>query len=376
MSTTEEQFEITNVNSLNYRKSLISTASVVGNGRKSVPLDFSSESSFNPLLTTKEINNVNELFPSSLRDDIQTIVSLIQKYFEFENISDHGGNAKYINTLHEIRNIDAIDIDNSIELRKWFFEFSRSSQLLTKLKIDPRTYLKYISTMLQQKGTFDGARSFFRLIYNKAPIIYIPWEDVLITSDGEWNGEAQYRISLDGSGSELKGFVLSKGTFATNDGFLSENKVLQDSYYYQQYSYDIKIDEPGYDWDTIFKELMHPAGFLLFSTFILILFAEEKSQSLSMPYFQYGKIDILTKLVNILIQTNTLEFTANDVFILLKFILISISSNTGITNNKELSTRFIFYDTTTIEEYGDLSIAGIETGVFNTGSYIIDVGSP
>jgi hypothetical protein len=374
MPTEEElqQLPITNVNALKSKKVLISTAKLKGGGIASIPLSTSSTSLNNPLNSAKEILSVNELFPVGLRQEIQTLVTLLEKYYLFENSSDKSGISASINTLSEKRNIDSIDVDSDEEtIIKWFYEYGRSFFAAKNLKIDKRIFLKYIGTFLRQKGSFDAIRSFFRVLYNKTPRIYVPWEDVLIASNGEWVGDNQSRISLDGAQSELKGFVLNKGYFKTNDGFLSDNIYLQDSYYYQQYSYDVGIDIQGSEWEKPFKELLHPAGFILFTTLLLLI----NGNNGKMPIEQFGKIENLIKVIKILITADEWKMMVADSFVLLTFVAIPISER---YHGRSLTTRFLFNTETKIKEYGETPISHLILGDFNANSYIKqeEIGSP
>ena len=65
-----------------------------------------------------------------------------------------------------------------------------------------------------------------------------------------------------------------KGLFTNADGFLSDKKFIQDSYYYQQFSYVLKTGKNVSDWKNAFTRLVHPAGFIFFgevSIFIQLL---------------------------------------------------------------------------------------------------------
>ena len=56
--------------------------------------------------------------------------------------------------------------------------------------------------------------------------------------------------------------VDTAGTFINEDGFLSETTMkIQDSLYYQDFSYVIKVGRAIGDWRNSFKSTMHTAGF-------------------------------------------------------------------------------------------------------------------
>ena len=62
-----------------------------------------------------------------------------------------------------------------------------------------------------------------------------------------------------------------KGLFTTADGFLSDKKFLQDSYYYQKFSYVLKTGANVDDWKNAFTRLVHPAGFKFFGEIAIFI---------------------------------------------------------------------------------------------------------
>jgi hypothetical protein len=59
------------------------------------------------------------------------------------------------------------------------------------------------------------------------------------------------------------------GYFLNSDGTFSDLKYIQDSYYYQQFSYVIRSPESRDRYESIVKNLAHPAGFIFFSEVVL-----------------------------------------------------------------------------------------------------------
>ena len=57
------------------------------------------------------------------------------------------------------------------------------------------------------------------------------------------------------------------GYYSTNDGFLDDSIFIQDSKYYQAFSYVIKLDERLSSYKSAVKTMLHPAGLALFSEF-------------------------------------------------------------------------------------------------------------
>jgi hypothetical protein len=59
------------------------------------------------------------------------------------------------------------------------------------------------------------------------------------------------------------------GYYVNNDGFLDDAIYIQDSNYYQAFSYVIKIDQSLNTYKTIVKNLIHPAGMAVFGEYDL-----------------------------------------------------------------------------------------------------------
>ena len=56
--------------------------------------------------------------------------------------------------------------------------------------------------------------------------------------------------------------VVTQGSYINEDGFISENTMkIQDSLYYQDYSYVIKVGRSIADWRDSYKKTLHPSGF-------------------------------------------------------------------------------------------------------------------
>ena len=69
--------------------------------------------------------------------------------------------------------------------------------------------------------------------------------------------------SLATATTTVSAVATTSGTFLNEDGFLSETTMrIQDSVYYQDYSYVIKVGRSISDWRDSFKKTMHGAGFI------------------------------------------------------------------------------------------------------------------
>lgn len=118
--------------------------------------------------------------------------------------------------------------------------------------LDDRTLLRVLYLFYLSKGSTEAVESYFKVFLNSPNIeVVYPKDNLLRTSDGTWDSD--------------------NSTFTTSRGFLSETTiVLQDSYYYQLYSYVIKSGISVNDWGSIFKPLVHPTGWEFFGEVELI----------------------------------------------------------------------------------------------------------
>jgi len=85
--------------------------------------------------------------------------------------------------------------------------------------------------------------------------------------------------------------VYPKGLFTKADGFLSDTIKIQDSYFYQKFSYVLKTGKNIDDWKNAFTRLIHPAGFIFFGE--ILIFIEIIASNLSnQPGFQTSGVPI------------------------------------------------------------------------------------
>jgi hypothetical protein len=92
-----------------------------------------------------------------------------------------------------------------------------------------------------------------------------------------------------------------QGYYSSNNGFLDDSIVIQDSYKYQKYSYMLTVNERLSDYINIIKSYLHPAGSAVFGEFQI--------QNTYKPPIevtnQMGKWQSIATFSNINIQANT-----------------------------------------------------------------------
>lgn len=76
------------------------------------------------------------------------------------------------------------------------------------------------------------------------------------------------------------------GKYANNNGFLSDTNVVQDNYYYQDYSYVIRVNKQINEWRDIVKKIIHPTGLEFFGEFVSEGFARRRKSRLAWVFMQ------------------------------------------------------------------------------------------
>ena len=152
----------------------------------------------------------------------------------------------------------AMDIDENAENYLTMMQKELAPIIPRNTYVDKRDLLKKIIDFYLIRGTDDSIKTFFKIFYNEEVQVKYPWDTTLKTSDGTWNPATEEYID--------------------NKGQLSDKIKLQDSDYYQKYSYVIESGLNIDQWDLAFKRLVHPAGMRFFGEIVLFIDAIESVQ--------------------------------------------------------------------------------------------------
>ena len=235
----------------------------------------------------KENSRVESLIPSGLRDKSVALIELLKSYYDYMNLS---GNPSYeINSINNARDIDLVDEKYLTLLQKEIAAAIPKNVQIDKVKLY-KSLLQYYSV----RGSVDSIRLFFKILFQDNVQIYYPREDMLIPSSGNWDPNA---LRPNYSGNTLTGY--SSGGYADNKGFLSDTIKLQDSYFYQQFSYVIQTGNNTDTWKNEFNRLVHPAGFIFFGQIVIFIenvnaFPVDIIQDLDLWLSGYQKVNGVT----------------------------------------------------------------------------------
>lgn len=68
-------------------------------------------------------------------------------------------------------------------------------------------------------------------------------------------------------GVNLEAVAKYPGYYRTNDGFLDDSMMIQDSYYFQAFAYVLKIDEQLQSYASVVRSMLHPSGMAMFGEY-------------------------------------------------------------------------------------------------------------
>ena len=158
--------------------------------------------------------------------------------------------------------------------------------------------------------------------------------------------------------------VYSNGIYLDNRGFLDNTIKIQDSYFYQQFSYVIRTGNNVDLWSDAFNRLVHPAGFIFFGEILLVLLGitgavrgvlksvsvDEAGRIIAtvMPHSQPGLISAEDMPVEIIIEFAPLTTTIAEIH---NSMLMNIP--TGTTSSLQLK----YYDSNPMSLYKDLNFS-------------------
>lgn len=312
-------------------------------------------------------------FPSFYEHEAPRLIEFFKYYLEWMEMEG--------NPYWKIDNIsDFTDIDGTIDTYIDHLKYELMLDFPIEYAGDLRYIMKHLVMLYQSKGTINSLKFFFRALYNSFCEISYPRDMILKASDGKWiqgyfvysadipidkistfigQTVVEVETGLTGlvndvmphyfeSEKDLKYCLViidnrkpftvgntlriygtqdtvgitqteySKGYWEGTDGFISADKLLQDGYYYQNFSYVITSLVSIEEYKEIVEKLFHPAGMKMFGRVQLT----EKVEPISKTPVSFLRWWIINVFMHVLAQEKEL--------ILHSFITKSNVSNTYI----------------------------------------------
>jgi hypothetical protein len=274
---------------------------------------------------TKESIRVESLLPQGLRENSSNLVELLEDYYKFMN--------KGFQPSYELNNIlEERDIDKS---EHYLYQIQKeiASNIPRDIQTDRTKLYKNLVEFYNIRGSTESIETFFKILLQDNVEIYYPKNEMLIPSAGVWSEESQ--------------------TYLTDDGFLSDRKKLQDSFFYQKFSYVIRTGNNVEKWRDVYNKLVHPSGFIFFGEIFLLLLALD--QQSKMPGFQPGLVsdEDFPLLVQMYALSNRVSFARASYDILLALTLVEWFY---AKRSQMFSDLLKFYDETPLYSFKNFTI--------------------
>lgn len=247
----------------------------------------------NELLANKTFNTETSrtgmLIPAMLRTDASALNGFLEEYYRLSNATGNATNL--INDFLREHDIDSVT--------EQFFSGIQNliAKNIPNSKFDRQTLYKRIIDYYSMRGSENSVKAFFKIFFNEEVLLYYPKNDLLKPSDGNfpdeksiehWNTARNLKITLNDTAgywimsnidysvpsSESNTFmVLDDADYYLNtNGFLSNSRLkLQDSEYWQDFSYEIQLGLTDNIWKNDYLNLVHPAGLKYFQRIVITI---------------------------------------------------------------------------------------------------------
>ena len=189
-----------------------------------------------------ERSKVRELIPQYLRDGASNLISFMEEYYDYLN---REGFASY-ELGHAISEND-IDVTSEKYLDAIQGEIAKI--VPNSSVIDRNTLYKRIVHYYRVKGTPESVDVFFQIMFDSIVEVYYPSENLFKLSAGTYDK--------------------ASSTYSKRNGDLSGIDKIQDSNFWQDFSYQIKSSISTERWIDSFERLVHPAGMKFFVSVLI-----------------------------------------------------------------------------------------------------------
>ena len=194
-----------------------------------------------------ERDKVRELVPQFLRDSAENLISFMEEYYDYLN---REGYASY--ELSHVIDEQDIDVTSAKYLDAIQGEIAKN--IPHSSVVDRNTLYKRLVHYYRIKGTPESVQVFFQMMFDSLVEVYYPGDNLMKLSAGDY----------------------ATGSYSNSSGFLSNVDKIQDSDFWQDFSYQIRSSELTNSWRNSFSRLVHPAGMKLFA--LLLIEISTKSQ--------------------------------------------------------------------------------------------------
>lgn len=131
-------------------------------------------------------SSVKSQVPQFVLEDHPLFVTFLESYYEY--LEQTGMSVDYIRN-----SLTFLDADSTLDtfLNNFFEEVK---DIPTNIVADKRLFAKHAYDLYKSKGTINGVKLLFRILYNEEIDVYLPKLDMLRISDGKWLRDFTLRV--------------------------------------------------------------------------------------------------------------------------------------------------------------------------------------
>jgi len=192
-------------------------------------------------LNNKVSSILNKQIPSYLselyaNDSGEVVFVLFLKAY-YEYLEQQGHDQYLIQNSKEFFDIDSVFFNENLEAFRDYFFKQFLPGIPKNVLVDKKLLLKHGREFYLNKGNDNSFKFLFKILFNEEIQIFIPNTKVLTVSD-------------------------------SSKGLISEDCKIHDSFFWQQFSYQISSQTTINEYKEIVTKLLHPAGMKLFGKFL------------------------------------------------------------------------------------------------------------
>ena len=128
-------------------------------------------------------------FPDFYAEEGPEFIQFVKDYYEWMEVSG--------NTINKTRSLfEYGDVDTTTEALLEHFRKKYMVSISEDIVTNKRLLIKHINEVYRSKGSIEGLKLLFRLVYQESIEIYLPGKDMLSVSDGKWKIPLYIEIDL------------------------------------------------------------------------------------------------------------------------------------------------------------------------------------
>jgi len=254
---------------------------------------------------------LRKILPDHIIYDQPELVEFVEEYLIWLNSEGNPGHI--INNMPDYRDIDRA-ADEFLE----YIQREIAAAIPENIASDKRKLYKNAVDIYLSKGSVPSYQALFNLAFNDKVELAFPRTEILKPSDGKWDAANQ--------------------RWRNEDGHLSSSRYIQDSRYYQSFSYVIKTGQTISNWRDSVKKLLHPSGFAFFGQ--VAIFSEAlagPTANAAMKKVQPGRIAKDEYKVPVFVDV--VDAKAYAVYLKVEFVIVASSSNSVGTTWKHIDMQ-------------------------------------